>query len=126
MIDGHFYFLKDQYFIDFNDPYLAQNRMSKDGKPHDRPCFCAFQDATTGLYWMVPFSSQIGKFKDIYQRKIQRSGHCDTIDFGEVLGREKAFLLQNMCPATDAYIKNEYIDPISGIPVRVDGVLEKR
>ena len=126
MTDGHFYFLKDQYFADFKDPYLAQNRSSSDGCLHDRPCFCAFRDTVTGLYWMVPCSSQISKFQSIYQKKVQRMGHCETIDFGEILGHRKAFLLQNMCPATDVYVKNEYLDPISGLPVRLDGVFEKR
>ena len=30
-----------------------------------------------------------------------------------------------MCPITDSYIKNEYIDVTSDTAVRVDGVLEK-
>lgn len=40
-------------------------------------------------------------------------------------GHEKAFLIQNMCPTLPQYIKNEYIDSIASIPVKVDGVLEK-
>lgn len=31
-----------------------------------------------------------------------------------------------MCPVTEKYIKNEYIDSKANIPVRVDGVLEKK
>jgi hypothetical protein len=74
---------------------------------------------------MIPFSSQIVKFKRVYDRKLQRYKKCDTIVFGEVLGREKAFLIQNMCPITRKYMKNEYIDSKTNIPVRIDGVLEK-
>ena len=70
-------------------------------------CFYAFRDEKTGLFWMIPFSSQIGKFRGYYNFKIQRYGKCDTIAFGEVLGYEKAFLIQNMCPVTEKYIKNE-------------------
>ena len=51
-------------------------------------------------------------------------GRCDTLLFGEVLGREKAFLLQNMFPVTTDYIKEEYIDRNANIPVRISGALE--
>ena len=122
MYTGHFYFIKEQYFIDFPDPFLMQNK----GPAHDRPCFYAFRDDKTGLYWMIPFSSQVEKFRRIYQKKAERYGRCDTIDFGYVLGREKAFLIQNMCPITKDYMKEEYIDRRANIPVRVDGVFEAR
>ena len=87
-----------------------------EGISHDRPCFCAFQDSKTGLFWLVPISSKIQKFRRIYQNKVNKYGRCDTIDFGYVLGHEKAFLLQNMCPVLDRYIKNEYFDPVHRIP----------
>jgi len=126
MVVGHFYYINDQYFIDFPDNNLMRNRETINGKPHDRPCFYAFQDEKTKLYWMIPFSSQVSKYKPIYERKTQGNRRCDTIVFGEVLGHEKAFLIQNMCPVTQAYIKNKYIDAQSSLPVRVDGVLEKQ
>jgi hypothetical protein len=125
MSTGHFYYLTDQYFIDFPDDKLMRNNEMINGKPHDRPCFYAYLDSKTGLYWMIPFSSQVGKFKAIYMKKTQNGRRCDTIVFGEVLGHEKAFLIQNMCPVTKKYIKNQYIDAKFNIPVRVDGVLER-
>ena len=70
---------------------------------------------------MIPFSSQVSKFKGIYNKKMQKYNRCDTIVFGEVLGHEKAFL----CPITEKYMKNEYLDSAANIPVRVDGRLEK-
>lgn len=117
---GHFYFIKDRYFADFPDPFLMQNK----GPSHDRPCFYAFQGSSQGLYWMIPFSSKVDKFKAVYQTKINRYGRCDTIDFGFILGREKAFLIQNMCPITTEYMKEEYIDNNSNLPVRVNGAFE--
>ena len=30
-----------------------------------------------------------------------------------------------MCPITDAYVKNEYIDNRAKIPVRIDGTFER-
>lgn len=126
METGRFYFLSDQYFADFPDPKLMQNREIVDGVSHDRPCYCAFEDAATGLYWMVPFSSRVAKFRKIYQQKLHRRGVCDTIAFGAVLGYEKAFLLQNMCPVTDAYVKNTYTDAATGTPVRLNGAFRTR
>ena len=68
---GHFYYLNDQYFIDFPDPQLMQNKETINGQLHDRPCFYAFQDDNTGLYWMIPFSSRVSKFTGIYNKKIR-------------------------------------------------------
>jgi hypothetical protein len=122
---GSFYFLKDQYFIDFPDPYLARNKETISGQAHDRPCFFSFSDGNDKIFWMIPFSSNISKYRRIYNDKVSKRGKCDTIDFGKVLGFEKAFLIQNMCPVVDRYISNQYEDS-NAVPVRVDGVLEKR
>ena len=72
---GHFYYIDDQYFKDFPDPYLMQNKEKVNGQLHDRPCFYAFQDSNTQLFWMIPFSSQVSKFKGIYNKKIQKALH---------------------------------------------------
>ena len=121
---GHFYFLCDDYFKDFPDPYLEKNKETINGVLHGRPCFFSFMDNSTQIYWMIPFSSQVSKFKSIYQDKVTRTKKCDTIVFGDVLGHEKAFLIQNMCPAIPKYISSEYIDKISSVPVKVDRELE--
>lgn len=125
MENGNFYYLTDQYFCDFPDTRLMQNKENTMGKIHDRPCYYAFQDTKTGLYWMIPISSQVQKFRKYYNSKIEKFGRCDTIVFGEIMGYEKAFLIQNMCPVTLKYIKNEYIDNHAGIPVRVTGILDR-
>lgn len=116
---GCFYYIDDQYFIDFPDDKLMQNKEDVNGQSLDRPCFYAFKDGCTGLYWMIPFSSQVIKFKKYYNAKILKYGKCDTITFGKVLGFEKAFLIQNMCPVTEQYIKNEYIDKHTLVPVKL-------
>ena len=122
---GNFYFLSEGYFTDFTDKRLMGNRETVQGTAHDRPCFYAIYDDNTSLYWLIPFSSNVSKYKAIHQKKITRYGKCDTIAFGKVLGHEKAFLIQNMCPVLPNYIKNEYIDSVASVPVRVDGVFEK-
>lgn len=125
MNNGHFYYITDQYFIDFPDPFLMQNKETVNGQVHDRPCFYAFMDSATGLFWMIPFSSQVSKYRNYYNQKIRKYKKCDTLVFGDVLGHEKAFLIQNMCPVTPKYIKNEYIDKANNLPVRVNGILEQ-
>lgn len=122
---GCFYYLSDQYFVDFPDKGLMRNKESVDGQDHDRPCFYAFQDKKTGIFWMIPFSSKVEKYTGIHAQKVQKYGKCDTIVFGEVLGHQKAFLIQNMCPATEKYVKSEYIDSRTSVPVRISGKLEK-
>lgn len=126
MVDGHFYYINEQYFIDFPDTRLMQNKEKVKGEVHDRPCYYAFKDSSTQLYWMIPISSQIIKYRKYYNDKVTKYKRCDTIIFGEVLGREKAFLIQNMFPITPQYIKNEYIDSNAGIPVRISRILEKK
>lgn len=125
MKKGNFYFLNDQYFIDFPDSSLMKNKETLNGVVHNRPCFFAFEDYSTSLYWVIPFSSKVSKFKDIYSKKIAKYNKCDTIVFGKVLGHEKAFLIQNMCPVITQYINNEYIDLNGNVPVRVNALLEK-
>ena len=74
MDNGHFYFINDQYFKDFPDPYLMQNKETVNGQIHNRPCFLAFEDSShKGLFWMIPFSSQTNKFHTIYKSKISCS-----------------------------------------------------
>lgn len=125
MEKGHFYYITDQYFLDFPDPKLMNNKENIKGQAHDRPCFYAFEDFNTGLYWMIPISSQVEKYRRYYNTKMAKYKRCDTIAFGQVLGHEKAFLIQNMCPITKKYIKNEYIDRISNTPVQVDGIFQR-
>ena len=37
MNTGHFYYIGDQYFIDFPDDKLMRNKERVNGQPHDRP-----------------------------------------------------------------------------------------
>lgn len=124
MANGVFYFIDDQFFVDFPDIHLMKNKEPLNGQFHNRPCFLAFEDNAKGLFWMIPISSQIVKFSGIYASKVQKYNQCDTLVFGEVLGHRKAFLIQNMFPVTSTYLSSTYLDPIAGLPVRVDGVLE--
>ena len=111
MTKGRFYFLSEEYYTRFHDCNLMGNKEDDArGKQHGRPCLYMFLDARTGLYWMIPISSKIEKYEKIYNKNIAKYGRCDFIVFAEVLGRNSAFLIQNMCPVTEKYIDSKYLD----------------
>ena len=120
MDSGRFCFLSDQYYEDFQDKYLMRNKEVVDGVMHDRPCFFVFKDSINPkISWLVPISSNYEKYKRLYDKKVQRYGKCNTIRFGEVLGKQAAFLIQNMCPVTERYIREIYVDK-NGVPIQID------
>ena len=120
MLRAQLYFLSNEYYQDFPDDKLMQNKDTIDGVPHSRTCFLAFTDVRVPeINWIVPISSKYEKYKRIEQDKIKKYGRCNTIRFGTVLGRNTAFLIQNMCPATEKYL-TPYIDK-NKQPIRIDG-----
>lgn len=120
LIVGNFYFITNQYFHDFPDDKLMSNKEIIDGQEHNRPCFYAIFNKNTGLYWLIPISSQVTKFEDIYDKKLLKYKEVDTIVFGFVLGKKKAFLIQNMFPIIPQYINNEYMDSVTHQPVIIN------
>lgn len=119
MSQAQLFFLSDQYYQDFPDDKLMQNKDIMNGMLHSRPCFFAFKDSKiSDIFWIVPISSRFEKFKRIEQDKISKYGRCNTIRFGIVLGRNTAFLIQNMCPATRRYL-TAYVDK-NKCPIRID------
>ena len=119
MSKAQLYFLSDQYYVDFPDDKLMKNKDVIDGIPHNRPCFYAFPDMKNpAIYWIIPISSRYDKFKKIADSKVAKYGKCNTIRFGTVLGRNTAFLIQNMCPATEKYL-TAYIDK-NNTPIQID------
>ena len=123
MITGNFYYISDDYYEKFKNCGLMGNKAEDEEGKHGRPCFYCFRQ--DDLYWMVPISSQIEKYKKLYHEKMERyNGKFDGIRFGYVNAQERAFLIQNMCPVTDKYIKNEYQH--LGSPVAIDYTTYKR
>ncbi len=83
-----------------------------DGRVSYRPYFCAFEKPK-GTYWMIPISHKTEKYHNVLDTKQSKSrfwSRYNTIMFGDVFGKERAFLIQNMCPVTDneLYISGEY------------------
>lgn len=110
---GHFYFIKPEYFP---HPEVMQSS-------YHRPCFFAFKEK--GIMWLVPISSKVTKFERVYKDKIARYGKCDTIDFCNLLGHKKAVLIQNMFPAKEEHVLNEYLDDHEN-PVKLADKASKR
>ena len=120
MSEWQFCFISDKYYEDFPNHNLMQNKEAVDGVVADRPCFFAFRDAThKDILWLVPISSKYEKYKPIYDKNIQKYQRCQFIRFGEVLGKQAAFLIQNMCPVTNKYIREIYVDK-NNVPIKID------
>lgn len=68
---------------------------------------------------MIPVSSKVDKYKKEYNHSIEKYSMCDNISFGYVLGKEVAFLPQNLFPVTEKYINNVYIDINTGSPITI-------
>ena len=109
------------YYEKFPNHGLMVNKAKDNvGKKHGRPCFFVFEDtAKKGILWLVPISCQYDKYKAIYDKNIKNYGKCSFIRFGEVLGGQAAFLIQNMCPVTEKYIKEIYVDKNNN-PIMID------
>ena len=72
------------YFIrdEFYDKFKYDSKLMQNKKNgNKRPCFIALTDPK-----------------------------CDTIRFGEVLGKKRAFLIQNIFPVSKRYIESAYVD----------------
>lgn len=127
MTKGDFYFLSDEYCDKFSKyGVMANKEVSADGL-HRRPCFYAIQDIKNqNVYWMVPISSQIEKYKSVLKQKLERYAQYDGLEFGYVQGREAAFLLQNICPVTEKYVAEKYIDEKTGRNVSIPNDLKRK
>ena len=121
---GHFYFIKDNFYIDFPNVNLMKNHQATENSEHNRPCFYSIKQ-NNGIIWLIPISSKVEKYKKITEHKILKYGMCDTLDFASVLGKERTFLIQNMLPITSDYISHQYLD-CKNVSVEIDNVSKKR
>ncbi|MGL4485386.1 MAG: type III toxin-antitoxin system CptIN family toxin [Anaerovoracaceae bacterium] len=65
------------------------------------------------------------KYKKIQRIKMKKFGRCDTVIFGKVLGQERVFLIQNMCPTTEEFISNIYLMQQTHKPVSIEKKLKR-
>lgn len=108
MVNNGCYIIKDEFFKRFNDPNLKGNK--SENRPH---YYCFADKSINGLYWIIPMSHKIEKFKKIMKQKIDKGKPCDIIHILKINGDESAFLIQDMFPITDEYIERPYT--INGI-----------
>lgn len=105
-----FYIVKDKFFEDMSAPYLKGN------KEENRPHYYCFEDTAAGVFWMIPLSARVEKYRKIVQKKTETGKSCDIIHIVKLdSGRENAFLIQDMFPITEEYIEREYT--IAGNPL---------
>lgn len=123
MTQGNFYYLTNEYYERFKDCGIMKNKDEDELGKHGRPCYYCF--VSDGFYWMIPISSQVEKYKTIFNDKIKKYPNYDGIRFGFVNGQERAFLLQNICPTTDKYIECEYKIEKNSVSVKVSESLAK-
>ena len=98
-----FYIIKDKFFEDMPNPYLKGN------KAGNRPHYYCLEDTSTGIYWMIPLSSRIDKYRRIMEKKEKAGKPCDILHIVKLDdSRESAFLIQDMFPITEEYIEREY------------------
>lgn len=103
MVKHGFYFISDEFFKDFPDPYLKGNK--KERRPH----YYAVFDHVTGLYWMIPMSSKVEKYKNIINKRLANHKPCHILHIAKLDNdRESVFLIQDMFPVTEKYIARKY------------------
>lgn len=67
------------------------------------------KDLSNGIYWMIPLSSRIDKYRRIMEKKEEVGKPCDILCIVRLdNSRESAFLIQDMFPVTEEYIERKY------------------
>lgn len=100
-----FYVLNDDFFNKVKDPYL------KDNKEGNRPYYYCIAEERKGaaLYWMIPLTSRIEKYKKIIAQKEVQHKPTDGLYICKLpTDKESVFLIQDMFPVTLKYIEREY------------------
>lgn len=98
------YTVKDQYFSDFPSDHWMQN------KGENRPYFFLLKDKD-GISWLIPMSKQTENYRwKIKKVEAQRGkGNCIYYHLGLVASIERAFLIGDMFPVDESYIKAPYV-----------------
>lgn len=118
---GYSYHIKDEFFDMIKDKYLMSNKENGKYRPH----FLAIQDnKIKELYWMIPISSQVEKYKIIIEKKIKRYGKCNTIIIGKFAGKDNVFLIQNAFPVLRKYF--DHVHTIDNKPVIIHKELNRK
>ena len=83
-------------------PYFDRKDGTNEG---NRPHYYCFE----GIYWMIPLSSRVEKYRRIVEKKEKSGRSCDILHIIKSDdSRESVFLIQDMFPITEKYIEREY------------------
>lgn len=115
---GRSYHIKDEFFSLVQDDKLMANKENGKYRPH---FFLLSDPHVEGIYWAVPLSSKVEKYRDVAKRKIDKYGRCDTVVIGSFAGEDSVFLIQNMFPVIERYVDHEHT--IGGESVNVSRAL---
>ena len=95
-----FYMIKDSFFEVMSDPFLKGNKQG------NRPHYYCFEDDESGIYWIIPLSSRVSKYKKIIEKKEKTGKKCDILHIAKLDNdKESVFLIQDMFPITEDYIE---------------------
>ena len=116
---GKLYFVKDEFYERFKKCGLLENKEIINGQPHHRPCCYLFKftNSDKDIFWMIPISSKVDKYIEIYNRSMEKYNKCDNVSFCYVLGEKRAILPQNLFPVTKEYIEDVYVDKNTNKPI---------
>ena len=101
------YLIKDSYFSDFPSDLHMQN------KGESRPHYFAVR-AENGIYWMVPLSSKVEKYRAKIEQAKRTHGDSLFYHIGRIKGDDRVFLVGNVIPVTEHYIKKAFT--VKGVP----------
>lgn len=115
VMEGYLYHIKDEYFKVVNNERLMINHK----KGHSRPSYLAIKDKE--IYWFIPLSSKVEKYKPIIKNKLKKYGVCKGIIICKIAGKDSVVLIQNAFPIIEKYIGNihSYDGNIVEVPLTV-------
>ena len=79
------------YFENMLAPYFKGNKV------RNRPHYYCFEDSSTGIYWRIPLSSRIDKYRRIMEKKEKAGKPCDILHIVKLDDSWKsAFLIKDI------------------------------
>lgn len=114
-IEEHYlYVIKESFFKKF-DP----KEMLMINKEENRPHYYCFKGKDE-LYWIIPFSSKVEKYRKIENNDIKKYNKCDKFYFFKMGHKEHVLLIQNIFPISEKYFEKYYT--ISNNTVKIEDV----
>ncbi len=114
---GYLYHIKDEFFQKINNNGLMINHENG----HSRPSYLAIKD--NNIFWFIPLSTKVDKYKTIIEKKKKKYGSCKTILIKKIAEREQVILIQNAFPTLKKYIKSRHT--IDGKFVKVSTAVQR-